>query len=151
LDIGFIAHLSPLLVTKSNYSAIANLRTLQITTAHANSFHACCVFTNRFPVPASNSGDSSASALKSSLNGGFLPTDCFLHSLPYRTDFVAPVIFLITPGDDLRRKHRSFSYAKRCRGNVFNEPFPSSGRLFLLIEKLLPGNSRSVVCFAAVA
>jgi hypothetical protein len=34
----------------------------------------------------------------------------------------------------------------RCRGNVFTEPFPSSGRLFLFIKNLLPSNGcRSVV------
>jgi hypothetical protein len=48
--------------------------------------------------------------------------------------------------------HRSFSYVKRFRGNMFTEPFPSSDRLFLLITNLLPCNGRrSVVCFAAVA
>jgi hypothetical protein len=35
---------------------------------------------------------------------------------------------------------------------VFTEPFPSSGRLFLLIMNLPPSNGRrSVVCFVAVA
>jgi hypothetical protein len=53
----------------------------------------------------SNGGDSSASALKSSLNGSFLPTDSFLHRLPYRTDLVAPTVFLITPRDGPRRQH----------------------------------------------
>jgi hypothetical protein len=28
----------------------------------------------------------------------------------------------------------------RCRGKVFSEPFPSSGRPFLLIKNLLPSN-----------
>jgi hypothetical protein len=40
----------------------------------------------------------------------------------------------------------------RCRGKVFTEQFPSSGRLFLFIKNLLLSNGRrSVVCFAAVA
>jgi hypothetical protein len=69
---------------------------LLISTIHQSPQHplslfpACCVFTSRSLVTASNSGDSSASGLKSSLNGGSLPTDPFLHRLPYRTDLVAP-------------------------------------------------------------
>jgi hypothetical protein len=40
----------------------------------------------------------------------------------------------------------------RYRVNVFTEPFPSSGRLFLLIKNLLPSNGRfSFVYFAPVA
>jgi hypothetical protein len=138
LDIGFTGHLYTQLGTTSNYSTIANLHTLQITTAHAMSFPACCVFISRSLVGAPNSEDSSASALKSSL-----------HSLPYRTDLAAPVVFFITPRHGLRRQHHSQIH---CSGNVFTEPFPSSGRLFLLIKNLLPSNRRrSVVCFAAVA
>jgi hypothetical protein len=57
---------------------------------------ACCVFTSRFVVTASNSGNSSASTLKSSMNGGSIPTVPLLHRLPYRTDSVAPTVFLIT-------------------------------------------------------
>jgi hypothetical protein len=48
--------------TTSNYIAIANLRTTQITTAHAKSFLDCCLFNSRSSVTASNSGDSSDSA-----------------------------------------------------------------------------------------
>jgi hypothetical protein len=76
LDIGFIGHFYTQLGTTSNYSTIANPHTLQITTAHAKS---------------------SESTVKSFQNGGSLPTDSFLHSLPYRTDSVDPVVFLITP------------------------------------------------------
>jgi hypothetical protein len=47
--------------TTSNYSAIANLHTSQITTASAKYFPACCVFTSLSLATASNSGDSSAS------------------------------------------------------------------------------------------
>jgi hypothetical protein len=102
-------------------------------------------------VTASNSGDSSSSALKFSLNGGSPPTDSFLHSLPYRNDLVAPVVFFIIPRHGPRRQRRSFSYANRFRGNMFTEPFLSTGRLFLLIKNLLPNNERrSFVCFAAV-
>jgi hypothetical protein len=82
-----------ILGTTSNYSVIANPHNLQITTAHPKSFPAYFVFTSRFLVTASNSWDSSASALKSSLNGGSLPTASFIHRLPYRTDLVAPIVF----------------------------------------------------------
>jgi hypothetical protein len=81
LDTGFIDHLHTQLGTISNCSAIVNLHTLQITTAHAKSFRACCVFTSRSLITASNSGDSLSSALNSSLNGSTLPTDSFLHRL----------------------------------------------------------------------
>jgi hypothetical protein len=71
---GLIDHLYTRLVSTSNYSATANPHTSHITTAFAKSFSAY-VFTSRFLVKASNSGDSSVSALKSSL-----------HRFPYRTD-----------------------------------------------------------------
>jgi hypothetical protein len=58
LDIGFIDHLYTRLGTTSNYSATANLHNLQIRAKH---FPACWLFTSRFLVTASNSGDSSAS------------------------------------------------------------------------------------------
>jgi hypothetical protein len=74
LDIGFIDHFNIQLVITLNYSAIANLRTLQITIAHAKSFPACSVFISSCLVTASNNGYSSASVLKFSLNGGYLPT-----------------------------------------------------------------------------
>jgi hypothetical protein len=110
LDIGFIDHLYTRLGTTRNYSVTANLYNSQITTAPAKHFPACYVFTSRSLVTASNSGDSSVSALKSSLNGGSLPTVPFLHRIPYRTDLVIPVVFLITPRHGLCRQHRSFSY-----------------------------------------
>jgi hypothetical protein len=137
LEIGFIDHLYTQLGTTLNYSAIANLHNLQITTAHVKSFPACCVFTSRSPVMASNSGNSAASAVKSSLNSGSLPIDSFLHSLPYRTDLLSPAVFLITAHVDNSFRSRTLI---RCRGNVFTEPFSSSGRLFLLIKNLLPNN-----------
>jgi hypothetical protein len=56
-------------VITSNFSAIANIHTLQINTAHAKFFPAGCVFTSRFLATASNSGDSSASGLTPLLAG----------------------------------------------------------------------------------
>jgi hypothetical protein len=119
LDIAFIDYLYSQLVTTSNYSATANLHTLQITTASAKSFPACCVFTCRSLVTASNSGDYSAPAHKSALNGGSIPTPSVLHSLSYRTNLVAPAVFLITLRHGPLRPHCSFSYANRCHGDVF--------------------------------
>jgi hypothetical protein len=59
----FIDHFNTRLVTTLNYSAIANLLTLKIATAHAKSFPACNVLTSRFLVTAPDSADYSASAL----------------------------------------------------------------------------------------
>jgi hypothetical protein len=73
-DIAFTDHFNTQLVTTLNYSAIANLHILQITRAHANSFPGRSVFTSSCLVTVSNNGYSSASGLKSSLNGGSLPT-----------------------------------------------------------------------------
>jgi hypothetical protein len=61
LHIGSIYHLYIRLRITISYCATANLRNSQITTAPAKYFPACCVFTNRFLVTASNTGDSSAS------------------------------------------------------------------------------------------
>jgi hypothetical protein len=57
----FIDHLYTPLGTTSNYSAIADLQSLQITTAPANSFPAFYVINSRSLATASSSGDSSAS------------------------------------------------------------------------------------------
>jgi hypothetical protein len=59
--IGFIDHLYAPLGTTGNYSAIADLDTLEITTALPKPFPACCVFTNRSLTMASNNKYSSAS------------------------------------------------------------------------------------------
>jgi hypothetical protein len=113
LDIGFIHHLHKQQGTTSNYNAIDNLHISKITTAHSKSFPACCDFTKRCLVTAYNSRDSSDSALKSSLNGGSLPTDSFLHRLPYRTDSVKSSLML-QPTDSrpvcLGIKHPSGAY-----------------------------------------
>jgi hypothetical protein len=122
LDIEFIDHLYVQIGTASSDSPITNLHILQITIAHAKSFPACLVFTNRSLVTASNRVVSSASALKSSLTGDSLQTVPFLHILSYRTDFIASVSFLITPRHGPHRQHRSFSYANRFLGNVFASP-----------------------------
>jgi hypothetical protein len=110
LNIGCIGHLNTQLVIALNYSAIAKIHTLQVIRAHAKSFPSFSVFTRRFLVTVSNNGCSFASVLRSSLNGGSFPTAPFLHIVPYKTDFVAPIVFLITPRHGTRREHRLFSY-----------------------------------------
>jgi hypothetical protein len=100
---------------------IANIHTLQITTAHAKYFPACGVFTSRSLVTASNSGESSTAALKSSL-----------HSLPHRTHSDVPIFFLVTHLHGPNRKHRFEEYIYCCmriryRGNVFTDPLPRNG------------------------
>jgi hypothetical protein len=84
-------------------------------------------------VTAPNSNDSSASALKSNLNGGSLPTDSFLHRLLYRTDLVGSVVFLVIPRHGPRR-HRSFLYAYPLPWQCVHRSVPSSGRQFLLTD-----------------
>jgi hypothetical protein len=60
-EIQFIGHLQ--IVTTSNYSAIADLQTLQITGAHTKFSQSA--FTSRFLVTDFNNGVSSASVLTS--------------------------------------------------------------------------------------
>jgi hypothetical protein len=58
---GWVLDLLTELGTKSNYSAIGDLQTLEITTAPAKLFPACCVLTSCSLATAYNSGDSLAS------------------------------------------------------------------------------------------
>jgi hypothetical protein len=69
LEIGFINNLQ--IVTTGNYNALANLHTLQITTAHAEPSQ--CASTSCLLVMGLNNGDSSASVLMSLLSGN-IPT-----------------------------------------------------------------------------
>jgi hypothetical protein len=82
LDTEFIEHFNTQLAITFNYSAIADFHALPIIPAHAKSFPACSVFTIRLLVTASNNGYSSASVLKSSLNGDSLPTTYSYSSCP---------------------------------------------------------------------
>jgi hypothetical protein len=84
LDTGFIDYFKTQHLITLNYSAITDLPTLQITRAHVKSFPVHSVFTGSCLVMAYNNGYSSASGLKSSLNGGPLPTELSLH-------FVLPI------------------------------------------------------------
>jgi hypothetical protein len=73
--IGFIDHVQ--VVSTNNSNTIADFYTSQITIPYAKSSAACSVFTRSFLVTASNNGYSCAFGLKSSLNGGPLPTELF--------------------------------------------------------------------------
>jgi hypothetical protein len=97
---------------------------------------------------ASNSGDSLASVLMSPLNGGSLPTEFSLHRLtndqlntlatPTKSSFrrlTDQALTLALACNILARTTYKTPFLC-CRGNVFTEPFPSSGRLFLLIKTL---------------
>jgi hypothetical protein len=64
------------LITTRNYSAIANLRALQMTRAHTKFSQSA--FTSRFSVADLNNGDSSASVLTSLLPGEYPTTDYLL-------------------------------------------------------------------------
>jgi hypothetical protein len=103
LDIGSIDHFTTRLGTTRNYSATAKLHNYKITTTLLKPIPACCVFTSRSLVTVSKSGDSSGSALKSSL-----------HSIPYRTDLVVSVIFPITLFHVPSRKHRFQQHLYYC-------------------------------------
>jgi hypothetical protein len=79
LDTGIIDHLYTPLGTTSNYSAIANLHNLQITTAPLKLFPACCVFNSLSLATASNSGDSSVSRAHPAMNSCQLSTQLQRH------------------------------------------------------------------------
>jgi hypothetical protein len=76
LVIGFIEHLYTQLITASKYSAITNLRTLEITRAYAKSSQSA--FTSSFLVMQLNSGDSSAYVLTLLLSPEYPMTDSLL-------------------------------------------------------------------------
>jgi hypothetical protein len=67
----FIGHFTTRLGTTSNYSATANLHTLQITAEHIKPSTTCGVFTSRSLATASNSEDPSASALEPLVSGEY--------------------------------------------------------------------------------
>jgi hypothetical protein len=95
------------------------------------------VFIRRSLVTVSNSGNPTALALKFSLNGGSLPTDSFLHRLPYRTDLVAPIVFLITPRHGPRRKHAVHSLMLTFPAAI-SPRHPATGSVTPFIKNPLP-------------
>jgi hypothetical protein len=113
LKIGFIDHFNTQLVNTSNYGAIANLHTLQITRACTKSFLACNVFTIHFLVMASNSGDSSVSTFM----------HCWLATISQLWT-LAPVVLLIMSWHGPHRKYHLqqllYCYTwTRCHRNLF--------------------------------
>jgi hypothetical protein len=66
LEIGLIDHFHTRHVNTLNYSAIADIHTLKITTAHVKSFQSA--FSSRFPVTDLNNGDLSTALSKSSFH-----------------------------------------------------------------------------------
>jgi hypothetical protein len=74
LDFGFIDHFTIHLVITLKYGAIVIFHILQY---HCKSFPTHNIFTSSCLVTASNNGYSSASGLKSPLNGGSLQTEIF--------------------------------------------------------------------------
>jgi hypothetical protein len=65
--------------TTNNYSDIANLHIVQITTAPAKPFPACCVLTSPSLATASNSGDSSSSRAQVPLSQPPVQNSCQLN------------------------------------------------------------------------
>jgi hypothetical protein len=72
--VGLIDHIQ--VVAANNYTTIADFH----STNHWCTHTSVTVYTNRFLITASNNGYSSASCLKSFLNGRSLPTELFLKS-----------------------------------------------------------------------
>jgi hypothetical protein len=114
---GFLDHLYTRLGTASNYSAIADLHTLRITTAHAKP-QSFILFPSRCLVTALNNGDSSASVL-TPLPFGLLLT----------TELIAPAVLVITSRHGPHRKHPVLLLLLSCPlpQNVFTEPLPRNG------------------------
>jgi hypothetical protein len=113
---GFIDHLHTPIGTTSNYSAITNLHTLQITTVPAKPFPVCCFITSHLLATASTNGDSSGSCaqvllsqlpMQNSLltvNSTIAPSLLSLHSRA-QLNFQHPIIFFITTLHRPSRKH----------------------------------------------
>jgi hypothetical protein len=78
LDIEFVDHFSTHFVITHNYSTITDFRISQVARPHVKSFPVRIVCTSSCLVTASDNGYSSASGLKSSLNGASLPAELLL-------------------------------------------------------------------------
>jgi hypothetical protein len=103
LEMGFIDLVQ--IITTSNYNAVTNLHTLQITTAHTKPSQSG--FTSRFSVIDRNSGDSSANLLMSLLSGKYPTTELNFNLVP-----------LITSWHRLHREHRFQPFLYCCGGLV---------------------------------
>jgi hypothetical protein len=140
-------------VTILNYSAIADLQTLQITTAHAKSFQSA-VSSPRSLVTASNSGDSSASAItslpaSSQLNRLSL---LFTDALTTLSEFVLQLSSLKHLGTDrVGNNVHYYTPIVSVGTRLFAKALRSNGCVYLLIKNLLPSRGCCfVVCFEVV-
>jgi hypothetical protein len=138
LGIAFIDHLQ--VVTTNNYNITADFHTLQLTSAHAESFYSV-VFTSRSLVAASNSGDSSSASTKPSL-----------HKLPYNwlTSNLS-LAYNISAWNN--RKHSSPIVAPIVSMGtcLFAKALLGNGRVYLPIKNVLPTiECCFVVCFEVV-
>jgi hypothetical protein len=103
---GFTEHLYTRLGTTSNYSAIADLHTLQIT------IPACCIFISRSLAEASNNGDSSSSYAE--VLSSQPPVHNSTLNWQLTSEWVVPTVFKIIPLHASSRKcFQQYSYVKR--------------------------------------
>jgi hypothetical protein len=137
-----------------NYSATANLHTLQITTAPAKPFPACCVLTSGSLTTASNSGDSSASRPHVFLSQPPVQNSCQLSTQLQRHLFsgsLAEINWTANPQlttdnwtgqvNCFQDNSSAWTLSKtpffyhcvrvRFRGNMFTEPLLGTGSLFI--------------------
>jgi hypothetical protein len=110
---GFIDHLFTWLRTASSCSTITNLHNLQITTALAKPFHACCVFTNHSMASASDVGNSLS--LHAQVLSSQTPTQ-------NSNNWLCPL--LVTSRHRPCRNSNFVVCEFVCHGNVFTEPLP---------------------------
>jgi hypothetical protein len=120
----------PLIHTTQNYkhySAVANLHNSQITTAPAKHFPACCAFTSHSLAVASNSGDCLASHAQ--ILPSQPPVQKCTQSVNWQlsTNWVAPVVFLITTLYGPSRKKLFPRVTLLCLYPLlFTDPFPTN-------------------------
>jgi hypothetical protein len=115
----FIDYFCTRLGTASNYSAIVDVHYLQITAAPSKPFPACCVFTSRYLVTASNSVHFSASRPQV-----LSPQPPMQNS----TELIAPSVLVITSRHRSHRKHPVSTVTLLLRAYSFTEPLPRNGR-----------------------
>jgi hypothetical protein len=136
LEIGFIDHFNTRLVTTLKYSAIADLHTSQIITAHAIFFSLLSLVVSL--VTAYNIGGSSTTPTKSSL-----------HRLPYNS-ITSKLVPLITSWHVPRRKHHCCTPIFPVGTCLFAKALHTNGCVYLL-RICLPISRYFVVCFKVVA
>jgi hypothetical protein len=109
--------------TESNYSAIGDRDTLQITTTPAKYFPAFCVLTSRSLATASNNGDPSASRAQVFLSQPPLQNSCQFPQLPTvnsGTRLTLLIIFRHEP----HRKHCFHCYSPTVPRPLHAYPLP---------------------------